>query len=332
MSKNLLNSARKIRSRLQIALVRLDQTGDDANYRRLLFLDTTLERMIGRFEDEFPDTRLQEPSKVITYWGHGKDAHGAPATLENAPAASATEPAVVDDEDVQDPDPFAVRLSRSNSNTSLHSRWLTSEEGRVHRVSQHVRRDILGDSDGRAADSSPREGDGAEQDKQNMAVLALTPKDHQLRSIREKIKRLSSPSRPGSSRSASPFGSPRSSVGMLSPPLPPGAFPSGEPSQKQTSPLTNVPETMHSETSSESALSVAEADTDSRNADLDIQAMARSSDADDQALEDSLAELMGLKRNDPEGFERFKQSQIAAQINAGIREGNSSSTERGKDG
>ncbi|TVY54113.1 MAP-homologous protein, partial [Lachnellula suecica] len=55
MSKNLLGSARKIRARLQPALVKESRSQDRANYQRLLFLDQTLEGMIKRFEDEYPE-------------------------------------------------------------------------------------------------------------------------------------------------------------------------------------------------------------------------------------------------------------------------------------
>merc|ERR1712093_575905 len=58
MSKNLLGSARKIRARLQPALVKESRSVDQNNYRRLQFLDQTLEGMIKRFEDEYPETRL----------------------------------------------------------------------------------------------------------------------------------------------------------------------------------------------------------------------------------------------------------------------------------
>ncbi|KAK3065756.1 Microtubules assembly and stabilization protein, partial [Teratosphaeriaceae sp. CCFEE 6253] len=46
MSKNLLESARKIRTRLQPALIKEATAGDELAYRRLLFLDQTLQSMI----------------------------------------------------------------------------------------------------------------------------------------------------------------------------------------------------------------------------------------------------------------------------------------------
>ncbi|KAF2669855.1 RNI-like protein [Microthyrium microscopicum] len=58
MSKNLLESARKIRTRLEPSLVRESKTGDDMAFRRLLFLDNTLRGIINRFEDEYPECRV----------------------------------------------------------------------------------------------------------------------------------------------------------------------------------------------------------------------------------------------------------------------------------
>ncbi|KLU86342.1 hypothetical protein MAPG_05356 [Magnaporthiopsis poae ATCC 64411] len=62
MSKHLLGSARKIRKRLQPALAKAKRASaasahDTHTYQRLLFLDSTLDGIIKRFEDEFPDTR-----------------------------------------------------------------------------------------------------------------------------------------------------------------------------------------------------------------------------------------------------------------------------------
>ncbi|EER27177.1 Leucine Rich Repeat family protein [Coccidioides posadasii C735 delta SOWgp] len=148
MSKNLLNAARRIRVRLQPALVREDKAGNDLNYRRLLFLDGTLQRMIQRFEDEFPDTRL--PAEMSS----GTDA--GPATEFSLPSSDqadknsdvdegaglcqSPENGVIENDDA---DRYAVRLSRTSSNTSLHSRALTSEEGRVLRLGQRLSHDVL---------------------------------------------------------------------------------------------------------------------------------------------------------------------------------------------
>ncbi|PHH71853.1 hypothetical protein CDD80_4952 [Ophiocordyceps camponoti-rufipedis] len=61
MSKHLLAGARKIRLRLQPALQRArSNRHDELNLRKLNFLDETLQGIIVRFEDEFPDTRQED--------------------------------------------------------------------------------------------------------------------------------------------------------------------------------------------------------------------------------------------------------------------------------
>ncbi|KAL6236965.1 hypothetical protein BDW75DRAFT_229077 [Aspergillus navahoensis] len=145
MSKNLLESARGIRSRIESALVREDRAGNDANYRRLQFLDSTLQKMIQRFEDEYPETRIVpqplKPNHDTSSQNSGDDSYLATSigNLHSAGAAADNENAVDDDEG----DQYAVRLSRASSITSLYSRAMTSEEGHVHRLGQNIRRDFL---------------------------------------------------------------------------------------------------------------------------------------------------------------------------------------------
>jgi len=141
MSKNLLGSARKIRAGLQPALIREAQRQDNkAKYQRLMFLDQTLERMIKRFEDEYPETRLP-PTKAV-----------APTPMPDH--ASPTETSIIaggtpDNSSYGDPrlsdDEGGLRpaLSRHNSDVSLASRALSQEEGRMHRFGQKMRREIL---------------------------------------------------------------------------------------------------------------------------------------------------------------------------------------------
>ncbi|RAK98645.1 putative cell wall biogenesis protein Mhp1 [Aspergillus ibericus CBS 121593] len=146
MSKNLLEAARNIRTRIQSALVREDKAGNDTNYRRLQFLDFTLQRMIQRFEDEYPETRIV-PQTMPSYAIHdtssqnsGDDGWNGPALDSNQQNAINTDAEVAVDEEE---DQYAVRLSRASSITSLHSRAMTSEEGHVHRLGQGIRRDFL---------------------------------------------------------------------------------------------------------------------------------------------------------------------------------------------
>ncbi|KAH6683426.1 hypothetical protein B0J14DRAFT_674028 [Halenospora varia] len=148
MSKNLLGSARKIRARLQPALARESNAKDRTNYHRLLFLDQTLEGMINRFEDEYPETR-EKPLEPPVTTPPALDTQASPTPsidlsashdgqgLEDEPVI--VEPPMSDDEG----DVLRPVLSRHNSDVSLASRALNEEEGRMHRFGQQFRRDIL---------------------------------------------------------------------------------------------------------------------------------------------------------------------------------------------
>ncbi|KAL2839165.1 hypothetical protein BJX68DRAFT_248198 [Aspergillus pseudodeflectus] len=138
---------RNIRTRIESALVREDRAGNDANYRRLQFLDFTLQKMIQRFEDEYPETRIIQPQPInlnqeTSSQNSGDDDHLA-SSFTNAQSTGINNhdnDIAVDDEEG---DHYAIRLSRASSITSLHSRAMTSEEGHVHRLGQNIRRDFL---------------------------------------------------------------------------------------------------------------------------------------------------------------------------------------------
>lgn len=241
MSKNLLESARNIRTRIQSALIREDRAGNDENYSeffyhdtfifliqiltsttgRLQFLDFTLHRMIQRFEDEYPETRLPAqpvPSSAPAETGSqnsGEDANGPAGSTGNL----MDNENAIDDEET---DQYAIHLSRTSSMTSLHARAMTSEEGHVHRLGQNLRRDFL---------NPPERQVGDDEDDESHLVA-----------LREKLERLHE------QQSQSAFGN--------------EAF---------------------------------------------VQ------------LGNTVDELWAAQRQDVEGFEKFKQSQIAAQINSGLR-------------
>ena len=114
----------------------------------MLFLDYTLNRIIKRFEDQFPETRIAPrrtlPAAQETDSPSSEDLNSEPVigtSLTNETGVG-TETAA-DDEDV---DHYDISLSRSSSMTSLHARAMTSEEGQVHRLSQNLRRDFLSPS------------------------------------------------------------------------------------------------------------------------------------------------------------------------------------------
>ncbi|KAK7949651.1 MAP-homologous protein 1 [Apiospora saccharicola] len=136
MSKHLLASARKIHARLQPALTRAKAASsrDMNNYNRLVFLNTTIEGIIKRFEDEFPETRVDAEATAVS----------VPAP-EHAPSFSSNEmdtAAVSDTEDLETELKSPAR-SRSNSIMSSTSKALVEEEGRALRVGHKFRRGFL---------------------------------------------------------------------------------------------------------------------------------------------------------------------------------------------
>ncbi|APA16155.1 hypothetical protein SS1G_10314 [Sclerotinia sclerotiorum 1980 UF-70] len=146
MSKNLLGSARKIRTRLQPVLVKELKAGDHQNYNRLLFLDHTLQNMIKRFEDEFPETRLSPSQPGTERTATMGDAYPPQinyqeSDVEPEPIFADNQPS--DEEGGHDDGGIRPTLSRHNSDVSLASKALSQEEGRMHRFGQKIRRNIL---------------------------------------------------------------------------------------------------------------------------------------------------------------------------------------------
>lgn len=165
VSLELCESARKIRMRLRPALVREDRAGNDAEYRRchqpnfialannstgrLFFLDQTLQNMIQRFEDEYPETKIPSlpsstpPQTSTSLSSSMADTSQLSASLESNGLYKVPSP----EDDAFEPDPsderYAIKLNRTPSNTSLASRAFTEEEGRMHRFGQSMRREVL---------------------------------------------------------------------------------------------------------------------------------------------------------------------------------------------
>ncbi|EHK26574.1 uncharacterized protein TRIVIDRAFT_229421 [Trichoderma virens Gv29-8] len=132
LSKHLLAGARKIRLRLQPALNKARANpNDEVNLRKLNFLDDTLQGIIKRFEDEYPDTR-EHTEDVVTK---------APASQAEAEILSTSPPtaedAVAAGSDAEDDGELVPHtLSRSNS---ILGKKLAEEEGRVHRAGHRFR-------------------------------------------------------------------------------------------------------------------------------------------------------------------------------------------------
>lgn len=161
MSKNLLDTARNTRARIQPALIREAKGSNDMNYRmyistaylytpltipgRLLFLDQTLEGMIQRFEDEYPETRLgTSPTDTASLHSHASSVLSSSPPLSSVPTMtdSFTDPTAQEsDED----EPRLLR-SRHNSDVSLASRSMSIEEGALHRFGHRVRTGLLNPS------------------------------------------------------------------------------------------------------------------------------------------------------------------------------------------
>lgn len=187
MSKDLLQSARKIRTRLQPALINEANGGDEMAYRRLMFLDQTLQSMIQRFEEEYPDTRLTADGSA------NEPATSFTSPFETNPASSSTSATAeraefINPPDEADDDVLKPAMSRHNSDASLASRALTLEEGRLHRLGQHLRREVVdlapptansssspvaGNEDGR----SPTPAAGQQRLEQLKERLESTPGD-----------------------------------------------------------------------------------------------------------------------------------------------------------
>lgn len=134
MSKHLLAGARKIRLRLQPALNKAKASPDDElNLRRLTFLDETLQGIIKRFEDEFPDTREPAHDDIpITRVTSNQSVEELSAT---PPTQDGLVIAVSDGEDETEIH-GSHHPSRSNS---ILSKELAEEEGRFHRAGHRFR-------------------------------------------------------------------------------------------------------------------------------------------------------------------------------------------------
>lgn len=136
MSKHLLAGARKIRQRLQPALNKArSEPGDEMNLRKLMFLDETLQGIIKRFEDEFPDTREPQPDMASTNELRKISSTSSDEPLTSIITGEDSAVVVSDGEDESEIHPPKA-LSRSNS---MLSKEIAEEEGRVLRVGHRFR-------------------------------------------------------------------------------------------------------------------------------------------------------------------------------------------------
>ncbi|KAK5086628.1 Microtubules assembly and stabilization protein [Lithohypha guttulata] len=140
VSLELCESARKIRLRLRPAMVKEDQAGNNEGYRRLMYLDQTLQRIIKRFEDEYPESRPRQSPSVLSI-----DSPKSAEADQYGPLSRLTslDDERADAEHAQESDPYSLSLARTGSHTSLAARAQVEEEGRMHRFGQHFRREVL---------------------------------------------------------------------------------------------------------------------------------------------------------------------------------------------
>ncbi len=212
--------------------------------------------MIQRFEDEYPETKLPIPrSEPISSSPPLADIDSRASSYADASILSAStdtngisritsaNEAFALDDDASADEPYALKLSRTSSNTSLASRALTQEEGRMHRYGQSVRREIAlaDDKNNDAVDASS-------------ASNSLTSDEALQTEDRSRLKALEER-------------------------------------------LSNM-----------------------RGEEIAMFRERCNNEGVEKALQDlgvTAQELLVMERSDPEAFERFRESQVAARINAG---------------
>ncbi|KAI0885791.1 RNI-like protein [Annulohypoxylon maeteangense] len=140
-SKYLLISARKIRARLQpaLAMAKASSREDIHNYHRLIFLDQTIEGIIKRFEDEFPETRQNSTEIAIP----DRTIATAPELSTSVSSLEADAGLMSDTEDLETEVRSPQSTSRSNSIISHTSKALVEEEGLALRVGHRFRRGLI---------------------------------------------------------------------------------------------------------------------------------------------------------------------------------------------
>lgn len=117
--------------------------------------------MIQRYEDEYPECKLPPPpseSRTSSTSQADLDPSYADASILSASTETNGLPNTASGEEAQedvDEEPFALKLSRTPSNTSLASKALTHEEGRMHRYGQTMCREIALATNTRAVNDKP---------------------------------------------------------------------------------------------------------------------------------------------------------------------------------
>ncbi|PHH50227.1 HMG2-induced ER-remodeling protein 1 [Ceratocystis fimbriata CBS 114723] len=136
VAKHLLSSARKIRARLQPALASA-KDNNSHDVRRLLFLNRTLNGIISRFEDEYPETR-RATTLPLDHTRNNKAEPAANLAQPPSPTTTPVEP-LSDNENDDDTTLHVPTLSRSSSVMFQSSKDLADEEGRMLRAGNRLR-------------------------------------------------------------------------------------------------------------------------------------------------------------------------------------------------
>ncbi|KAI0156935.1 RNI-like protein [Xylariaceae sp. FL1272] len=184
MSKHLLATARKIRARLQpsLASAKASASDDVGNYHRLIFLDQTIEGIIKRFEDEFPDTRQTESSAAqesdrISPKMPDIDTSGSRHEVEN--------PALSDTEDLET-ELRSPSGSRSNSIISHTSKAFTEDEAQALRIGHKFRRSFMSAEQFNALNSGEEIGDNPRHVQLVTGLMEEIMDDHE--DIRKRVE------------------------------------------------------------------------------------------------------------------------------------------------
>lgn len=111
---------------------------------RLLFLSRTLDGIIKRFEDEFPETKEAADSAVSLSAPESNPLEKTPTRTSLSSIEAEREPSAGASDNEDDPTTSEVRtgvgrLSRQSSNLSLSSLRLNREEGHAHRAGHKFR-------------------------------------------------------------------------------------------------------------------------------------------------------------------------------------------------
>lgn len=125
---------------------------------RLQFLDSTLERIILRFEQEYPETKVaplpSPPDRRNVFNFHPPPGSSSldSSTVDTSQLSSSVDSNSITrvlsleeavDGEMEDNDPHTLHIARSGSTASVAAKAQMQEEGQMHRFGQKIRREIV---------------------------------------------------------------------------------------------------------------------------------------------------------------------------------------------